>query len=71
MAKRLQLNFHTPGPSVVDENGQARPCAMGVGWVNRDTLKTLDRCGIGRTDAWGQPIVQPIVAAPKPASASK
>lgn len=57
MAKRLQLNFHKPGPSLVDETGQARPCAMGVGWVNRDTLKTLDRRAIARTDAWGNALV--------------
>jgi hypothetical protein len=57
MAKRLQLNFHKPGPSHIDENGQPRPCAQGVGWVNRDTLKTLERRRIGRTDAWGRPLV--------------
>ncbi len=64
MAKRLQLNFHKPGPSLVDENGQPRPCAMGVGWVNRDTLKTLDRRHIGRTDAWGKPLTAPPTKAP-------
>lgn len=56
MAKRLQLNFGRPGPTQVEENGQPRPCAQGVGWVNRDTLKTLSRRSIGATDAWGRPL---------------
>lgn len=56
MAKRLQVNFHRPGPTLVDENGQPRPCAMGVPWVNPDTIKTLSKKHIARTDAKGQPI---------------
>ncbi len=34
----------------------AKPCAMGVGWVNRDTLETLGKLDIQRTDAKGQPL---------------
>jgi hypothetical protein len=56
MAKRLQVNFHRPGPTLVPENGQPRPCAMGVGWVNADTMQTLDRLHIARTDAKGRPL---------------
>ncbi len=56
MAKRLQLNFHQTGPTMVDENGQPRPCAMGVQWVNEHTLETLRKVSIERTDAKGQPI---------------
>ncbi len=58
MAKRLQLNFHHTGPTMVDENGQARPCAMGVPWVNEHTLATLRKVFIPRTDAKGQ-VIQP------------
>ena len=56
MAKRLRVNFGTPvGASRIDENGQAKPCAMGVGWVNRDTQETLKKLDIQRTDAKGRP----------------
>lgn len=58
MAKRLQLNFKRPGPSMVGEDGQPRPCAMGVGWVNKDTLATLERLNIPRTDPKGRPLDQ-------------
>lgn len=56
MAKRLQVNFHKAGPTLVAENGQPRPCAMGVGWVNADTLDTLAKRRIARTDAKGRPL---------------
>jgi hypothetical protein len=56
MAKRLQVNFHKPGPTLVPEEGQPRPCARGVGWVNHDTLQTLDMLDIPRTDAKGNPL---------------
>jgi len=59
MAKRLQINFHRTGPTMVDENGQPRPCAMGVAWVHEDTLATLRKKHIQRTDPKGQPIAQP------------
>ena len=54
MSKRLQVNFHKPGPTMVPEDGQPRPCARGVGWVNADTMQTLDKVGIPRTDAKGR-----------------
>lgn len=56
MAKRLQLDFGRPTAGAVEEDGQPRPCAMGVGWVNRDTMATLDRLHIARTDAKGRPL---------------
>jgi hypothetical protein len=56
MAKRLQLNFHHAGPTMVAEAGQPRPCAMGVPWVNADTLATLRKVYIPRTDQKGRVI---------------
>ncbi len=56
MAKRAQLNFHRPLRDSVDEQGQARPCAMGVGWVNEDTQATLKKRAIPRTDPKGRPL---------------
>ena len=57
MAKRLRVNFNKPvGATRIDEEGQAKPCASGVGWVNPDTLKTLEKLRIQRTDAKGRPI---------------
>ncbi len=57
MAKRLQLDFHAATAKWVEENGQPRPCAMGVAWVNADTLETLARLDIPRTDPWGRPLL--------------
>ena len=31
---------------------------MGVGWVNKDTLATLDKLNIPRTDPKGRPLDQ-------------
>jgi len=60
VAKRLRVNFHKPtGAQQIDEGGQAKPCAMGVGWVNPDTLATLEKVGIERTDAKGRPLRSP------------
>ncbi len=56
MAKRLQVNFAKPRVTRVEENGQPRPCATGVVWVNDDTLATLDRLDIRPTDAKGKPL---------------
>ncbi len=52
----MQLDFSQPGATEVDEDGQARPGALGVGWVNPDTTKTLDKLSIARTDPWGRPL---------------
>jgi hypothetical protein len=59
VAKRLQLNFAKPVKSEIDENGQPRPCAMGREWVNDDTMKTLAKRHIPRTDAKGNPLPAP------------
>ena len=57
MAKRLRVYFDKPFGGVrIDEEGQAKPCAMGVHWVNVDTLKTLAKRRIPRTDAKGRPL---------------
>lgn len=56
MAKRLQLDFHAATAKWVEENGQPRPCAMGVPWVNADTLETLAQLDIPPTDPWGRPL---------------
>ena len=57
MAKRLQVNFRNPGPTMVAEDGMARPCARGVGWVNEHTQQTLEKLHIRRTDAKGNPLL--------------
>ena len=59
MANRLQVNFHKPVPTVVAEDGMARPCARGVGWDNEHTEQTLAKRTIPRTDAKGQPVDEP------------
>ncbi len=57
MAKRLRVYFDKPaGAALVDEEGQAKPCAMGVHWVNVDTQKTLAKRRIPRTDPYGRPL---------------
>jgi hypothetical protein len=57
MAKRLRVNFNREiGASRIEENGQAKPCAMGVGWVNEHTLQTLAKRHPQRTDPWGRPL---------------
>ncbi len=44
------------GASRIDEEGQAKACASGVAWVNRDTLQTLAKLNIARTDPKGRPL---------------
>ena len=56
MARRIQLNFHRSLVGSVEENGQPRPCALGVAWVNADTLATLEVRRIPRTDPYGKPL---------------
>jgi hypothetical protein len=60
MAKRLQVNFHKPGPTLVSEDGQPRPCARGVAWVHADTLATLEKRKVPRTDAKGRPLPESV-----------
>jgi hypothetical protein len=59
MPKRMLLQFGQRGfPSYdcVDEQGMPQPCALGVPWVHEDTLRTLARLSIPRTDPWGRPL---------------
>jgi hypothetical protein len=57
MAKRLRVEFNrSRGSSRIEEDGQAKPCASGVGWVNEHTLQTLDKLKIKRTDSKGRPL---------------
>jgi hypothetical protein len=60
MAKRLQVNFHKPGPTLVAEDGQPRPCARGVRWVNEHTLQTLEKVRVPRTDAKGNVLPESV-----------
>jgi hypothetical protein len=57
MGKRKMINFAKPGSTQyedVEEEGMAKPCAMGIPWVNVDTLSTLERRKIGRTGPKGE-----------------
>jgi len=57
VAKRLQVNFSgMTGATRVAEEGQPKACASGVGWVNRDTLQTLAKRKIPRSDPKGKPL---------------
>ena len=51
---------------MVDEDGQPRPCASGVGELNADTSATLAKLDIAPTDPWGRPLgEQPATKAPE------
>ena len=59
MGKRKMVNFAKAGfPQYeeVEEEGMPKPCAMGIPWVNPDTLKTLARRNIRRTGPKGEPL---------------
>jgi len=59
MGKRMMINFAKAGFPQYDqeeEEGMAQPCAMGIPWVNPDTLKTLERRKIRRTGPKGEPL---------------
>jgi hypothetical protein len=59
MGKRKMINFGKAGFSQyedVEEEGMPKPCAMGIPWVNPDTLKTLERRNIRRTGPKGEPL---------------
>jgi hypothetical protein len=51
MALRKVTIFDKPGSAVVpvDEEGQAKPCVLGVRWVNPDTFETIRVRGGVRT----------------------
>ncbi|MGE0823839.1 MAG: hypothetical protein AB7G75_00965 [Candidatus Binatia bacterium] len=57
MGKRKMINFAKPGAGQyedVEEEGMPKPCAMGIPWVNPDTLSTLERRHIRRTGPKGE-----------------
>ncbi len=60
MALREVTLFDHNGPALepVDEDGQAKPCAMGVRWVNPDTFETIRVRGGERTDPKGRRLEQ-------------
>jgi len=59
VAKRMLLHFGErgfPAYEKADEQGMPQPCALGQPWVNPDTLRTLAKLRIPRTDPWGRPL---------------
>jgi hypothetical protein len=61
MGKRKMINFARPGADQyedVEEEGMPKPCAMGIPWVNPDTLSTLEKRKIGRTGPKGEPLTE-------------
>ena len=59
VAKRMLLHFQKagfPAYECADEQGMPQPCALGQPWVNQDTLRTLAKLRIPRTDPWGRPL---------------
>ncbi len=57
MGKRMMVNFGKAGfPQYeeVEEEGMAKPCAMGLPWVNPDTVRTLELRQVRRTGPRGE-----------------
>lgn len=57
MGKRLMINFAKAGfphYEEVEEEGMAKPCAMGIPWVNPHTLQTIEQRHIPRTGPKGE-----------------
>lgn len=57
MGKRMMVNFGKvgfPQYEEVEEEGMAKPCAMGLPWVNQDTVRTLELRQISRTGPKGE-----------------
>jgi hypothetical protein len=62
MAKRMMVDFHRhrfPQFVAEEEDGMAKPCAVGIEWVNPDTLRTIGKLGIKRTGPRGEPLAAP------------
>lgn len=69
MGKRKMISFSRGGFSQyedVEEEGMPKPCAMGIPWVNPDTLKTLERRNIRRTGPKGELLEEETPSASKP-----
>jgi len=45
-----------PAYTEESEDGRPVPCALGRPWVNAETLATLEKMRIPRTDPWGKPL---------------
>lgn len=57
MGKRIMTDFTKKGfphYQEEEEDGMAKPVAMGVPWVNPDTLRTLEKRKIPRTGPRGE-----------------
>lgn len=56
MALRKVTFFDHEGLGLIadDDDGQAKPCALGVRWVNPDTLETIALRGGKRTGPKGE-----------------
>lgn len=62
MGKRMMIDFAKAGfpqYNEEEEEGMAKPCAMGIPWVNIDTLRTMDRRRIRKTGPKGEPLEAP------------
>ena len=63
MGKRMMVNFGKEGfPQYeeVEEEGMAKPCAMGLPWVNNDTAKTMGLRRIQRTGPKGEELTEDV-----------
>lgn len=61
MAKRMMVDFQHEGfPQFVaeEEDGTAKPCAVGIEWVNPFTLRTIRKRKIQRTGPRGEPLAK-------------
>jgi hypothetical protein len=60
MGLRKVTLFDKRGTTIsnVDEDGQAKPCVLGVRWVNADTFETIRVRGGKRTGPHGEVIME-------------
>lgn len=59
MAKRMMTDFQRRGfPQFIpeEEEGMAKPCVVGIEWVNPYSLRTIQERKIQRTGPWGEPL---------------
>lgn len=60
MALRKVTFFDHEGAALIsdDDDGQAKPCSLGVRWVNPDTLETIVLRGGSRTGPKGEVLAE-------------
>lgn len=60
MSLRKVTYFDKPGLTevAVDEDGQAKPCVLGVRWVNPDTFETIRVRGGKRTGRYNEVLAE-------------